>query len=153
MRKLLVILVVMLFAAFMLSISCAETEKKAETETTEEVTGEVTEEGIVEEAVTEGGEETTLTFDKIKGAFLAKVTPTIADWNQKIDGLETRKKNLPDLVQAPLEEPMTQLIEKRDAVGGQFTKVENATEETFDAEKTALETSLVDLDAAFVNPG
>ena len=44
---------------------------------------------------------------------------------------------------------MVDLLTKRDAVGEQFTKVEAATEETFDAEKTALETALGDLDGAF----
>jgi hypothetical protein len=151
MKKLLVILVVMLFAAFMLAISCAKTEKTAETETTEEVTGEVTEEETTEEAGEEGAEAVPATFDELKAAFLADATSKIAEWNQKVTDLETRKNNLPDLAQAPLEEPMTQLLEKRDTVGAQFTKVENATEETFETEKTALETSLSDLSVAYDN--
>ena len=139
----------MLFAAFMLAISCAQTEQQEETMTTEEVTTEATEGDHVEGEVEEAVEEVHGTFDEMKGAFIAKVSPAIEEWNQKITDLETRKNNLPDLAQAPLEEPMTDLLTKRDAVGEQFTKVENATEETFDVEKTALETAFGDLDGAF----
>ena len=147
MKRLFTIFAIISLVAFLAFLGCGQAEEKAEVEETEAGITSEPAEGMVEEAV----DEVTGAFEDVKAKYVETVKPVIEEWNTNIADVETKMTGLPEMAQKPFAEPMKMLMEKRDAVAGNFTKVEAAGEDTFDAEKTALDGSLGELKDAYGN--
>ncbi len=88
-------------------------------------------------------------FDDLKNDYLTKVKTKIDDINQKIEALQLKKKGAPESLLEPIEASLKIAIEKNEVLAKQFTKLENADENNFAVEKTAMVKALSDAEKAY----
>jgi len=88
-------------------------------------------------------------FDDLKNEYVIRVKDAISDFDQRIETLQIKKGGAPEVLLKPIEASMKIALEKKDILSEQLKKLQNADENTFEIEKTAMVKALNDAEMAY----